>query len=875
MYSEQLDIEFLLQRKNSEKSSHPDYITNDIDTGFFIEEEHPEEDLSSGDTGFTTDDSVKSIQLSDQEQLSVAGYSENTDKVIPISSKTAAQSEKTLILEGKAVPTSAEEAHPEEDLSSGDIMFITEEAVDSIRSSNQEQLSVSDYPENADKVIPTSSTTVDQSEESLRLEGEAVPPSTEEAHPEEDLSSGDIMFITEEAVDSIRSSNQEQLSVSDYPENTDKVIPTSSPTVDQSEDALRLEGEAVPPSGDEEQPFSVKSDNKSSEPEALSSVEAFLKSETKHPTIRKKVTEHNQQKKRIRGQKKSKRSWVKSSQSLTLAFENQRLLGLDVGVSSVKYVHLKKIASGYKLLGLDKRSVEKPPLDASEEEKSVILAKNIRNCVNPKYLKNARVTSAVSGLEVVFKNLQIPKLKKKEMDKAVPWACRKDFPFPIETTQFEYQIIENKEVKSANKVDVFVVAAQKKLVAGFLNVLKVAGISPTKVSAVPAALCTLYKERKDKTLNGCQIMLDVGSESSHIVFINQNQLQFAREISTAGNDFTEALSGDIFFSGGDRQLSFEQAEILKMAYGIPQSDDDSAPTPEGIPVQEIAEMTMPVVERLTSEIHRTIEFYKEKFVIDSINGIFLTGGGALLLNLPAVLAKELGIKVQVLNPFDFISFKKFENQAKLQKIGPQYAVAIGLAIDRNKELNLLPATHKSSNALSYAKRIFKYVFLISILVMLLLYQDVSREFGKLQEEFQRTNAQFVAMQPKRKKFLTLQKEMRNLTSRQKAFYGKVHVDLSAANHLKAISHLVPPQIALTNLKIAFVRKPVDGKDQKETVQQILTMAGVAFENNSMEGINLAKFMLDLEKSGYFYSIRLRSQKVRKDGSMTFTIECEL
>jgi len=691
----------------------------------------------------------------------------------------------------------------------------------------------------------------------------------------DNLSSGDIVFISEEPVESIQISDQDQLSVAGYPENTDKFNQTLFKTADQSKRTLRLEGKAVPPSTEEEPPVSVESGNKSSEREALSSVEAFLKSEAKRPVIQKKVTDSSQRKKSSRRQNKKKSFWVKSTQSLTLAFENQRLLGLELGASSVKYVHLKKIAGGYKLLGLDKRSVERPLLDANDEEKSVISAKNIRNCVNPKHLKNACITSAVSGLEVIFKNLQIPKLKKKEMDKAVPWACRKDFPFPIETTQFEYQIIENKKDKSTNKVDVFVVAAQKKLVADFLNVLKSTGISPTKISTVPAALCSLYKERKDKTLRGCHMMLDVGSESSHIVFINQNQLQFAREISTAGNDFTEALTGDIFFSGDDRQLSFEQAERLKMVYGIPQSDEDSVTTPEGIPVKEIAEMTMPVVERLTSDIHRTIEFYKEKFVVDSIGGIFLTGGGALLPNLPAVLAQELNINVHVLNPFDFISFKKLENQTKLHKIGPQYAVAIGLAIDRSKELNLLPDTHKSSKALTYAKRIFKYVFLISILVMILLYQDVSREFGKLQEDFQRTNAQFIASQPKRRKFLTLQKEMQYLTSRQKAFYGKVNVDLSAVNHLKAISHLVPPQIALTNLKIAFVRKPVDGKDRKETIQQMLTMAGVAFENNSMEGINLAKFMLDLENSGYFYSIRLRSQKVRKDGSMAFTIECEL
>ena len=55
----------------------------------------------------------------------------------------------------------------------------------------------------------------------------------------------------------------------------------------------------------------------------------------------------------------------------------------------------------------------------------------------------------------------------------------------------------------------------------------------------------------------------------------------------------------------------------------------------------------------------------------------------------------------------------------------------------------------------------------------------------------------------------------------------------------------------------------------------LLITGVAFENNSMEGVNLAKFLLDLEKSNYFYTIDLKSQRIREDGGLEFTIECEV
>ncbi len=41
----------------------------------------------------------------------------------------------------------------------------------------------------------------------------------------------------------------------------------------------------------------------------------------------------------------------------------------------------------------------------------------------------------------------------------------------------------------------------------------------------------------------------------------------------------------------------------------------------------------------------------------------------------------------------------------------------------------------------------------------------------------------------------------------------------------------------------------------------------------MEGINLAQFLLDLEKSNYFYDIELKTQKIREDGNLEFLLEC--
>jgi len=75
--------------------------------------------------------------------------------------------------------------------------------------------------------------------------------------------------------------------------------------------------------------------------------------------------------------------------------------------------------------------------------------------------------------------------------------------------------------------------------------------------------------------------------------------------------------------------------------------------------------------------------------------------------------------------------------------------------------------------------------------------------------------------------------------------------------------------------MSYDTRKIEGSEDKYQTREILRITGVAFENNSMEGVNLAKFLLDLEKSDYFYAIDLKSQKIREDGGLEFSIEFEI
>ena len=209
-------------------------------------------------------------------------------------------------------------------------------------------------------------------------------------------------------------------------------------------------------------------------------------------------------------------------------------------------------------------------------------------------------------------------------------------------------------------------------------------------------------------------------------------------------------------------------------------------------------------------------------------------------------------------------------------MGPRFAVPIGLALDRQKEFNLLPAELRGSHAFQYLKRVARYGFSIMILLMALLSQNVGQQFKRIRQESIEISTEYARVKPRREKFLSLQRELKKLNVlRQSHADMLLDINLNAVNHLKAFSQLVPRNIALTSFKMNYDTRKIEGSEDKYQTLEILRITGVAFENNSMEGVNLAKFLLDLEKSDYFYAIDLKSQKIREDGGLEFSIEFEI
>jgi type IV pilus assembly protein PilM len=114
--------------------------------------------------------------------------------------------------------------------------------------------------------------------------------------------------------------------------------------------------------------------------------------------------------------------------------------------------------------------------------------------------------------------------------------------------------------------------------------------------------------------------------------------------------------------------------------------DDSFGLPAGDGMEEsklrdeIFEAIAPVLQELSAEIRRSLDYYRSRGAQTSVDRVLLTGGSAGLTNLAAFLQNELQTPVTVANAFDGLPVtSKHFDPAYLATIAPAFTIAVGLA----------------------------------------------------------------------------------------------------------------------------------------------------------------------------------------------------
>ncbi len=322
------------------------------------------------------------------------------------------------------------------------------------------------------------------------------------------------------------------------------------------------------------------------------------------------------------------------------------VLGIDIGSSSLKVVQLRKkqgkiVLETYGELALG-------PYGGAEVGQAMNLsAEQVTETLKDLH-HEAKVTTKSCGVSIPFARslltfVELPYRKDpKEQKTIIELEARKYIPVPISEVQLDWFIvpeeIPSENVSAREKIEALIVAVHNEI--EIFSTIRAAIEEPVKPVMV----------------------LDIGAASTKTYVVEHGIVALSHTISVGGQDITRAIA----VSGN---VSLAQAEALKKEEGLESASASGSP--------EL------VFSRIFSEVRRVLIQYETAHK-KSITSIVLTGGGGVTKELDEYAKSVFSIDVRVANPFIKTEAPAFMRSI-LEKIGPEFAVAVGLALRKLEE----------------------------------------------------------------------------------------------------------------------------------------------------------------------------------------------
>lgn len=334
--------------------------------------------------------------------------------------------------------------------------------------------------------------------------------------------------------------------------------------------------------------------------------------------------------------------------------------GLDIGRSFIKIIEVD--VSGKKKTITAAQSIQTPaggiqsdsPIDLKK------LSDAIKSCLDAAKINGKSANISLTEAQVVTRLIEMPNLTDKELAAAINWEAEQYIPLPLKDVNLQYKVVSKADSNIAgSKMEVLLVAAPKRVIEKYVKVVREAGLGVNAIETESAALARVLTTSGESA----NVIVSLGAFSTEIIITKGGNVLLTRSIATGGVNLTRAVMAEF-------NLPQAQAEEYKQTYGILEDKLSG----------KVAAVLKPVLEIIISEISKSGDFIRTKFVGTTISRIIICGGGSFLPGLAQFFTERSSLEVSQGDAW--ADFSKEGLITSLSGLGGVYAVATGLALRR-------------------------------------------------------------------------------------------------------------------------------------------------------------------------------------------------
>ncbi len=337
-------------------------------------------------------------------------------------------------------------------------------------------------------------------------------------------------------------------------------------------------------------------------------------------------------------------------------------IGLDIGNSSVKIAQVTfKSENQPKLIAIGQVPIDKPINQLKDENEKKALASKIRELKESLGIKTNKCVVALPESMIFSAILAVPDLPEDQLEKIIYYEAKNRLPIPVDDVNLDHIPIAKKMIEGKGIQQILMIAAPKNVITLYTEILGLAGLEVLALETESLATARTMTYKGD--LNNGAVVMDCASKGSAVAVIKGKNIIYSQNINSGSDALTQAIARDY-------NIDFRQAEQYKITYGLLQDQLQG----------KIAKSVLPVVQIITNELNKIVNYIKINLPDFAPSEVFLVGEGSLLPGFVTFLNLNLGLPVKIVDPLSVVEIDEAIRPRVDGKSNVSYTVALGLAL---------------------------------------------------------------------------------------------------------------------------------------------------------------------------------------------------
>ncbi len=353
-----------------------------------------------------------------------------------------------------------------------------------------------------------------------------------------------------------------------------------------------------------------------------------------------------------------------------------RILAVDIGAGHVACGVFTAGATGR--LVLQHFALEPHSSDPSHEGRWSLEITQSLGAVATRNRLSGPCSLAVPGHLALTKFIKTPSVAKEKRRKMVEFEAAENIPHPLNEVVWDHVVVAD----DGFDLEVMLSAVKFDAMQTLCTACDAAGFPVER--ALPSGMALQHAFRYNyPDVTDSVILVNVGARSTQLLF-SESDRYFVRSLAIGGNAVTQAVAEEL-------RIDFNSAETLKI---------------QVLAGAAVHRASATFAARLQLEIMRSTVNHRRQSGANAPVAVYLTGGGSLIADLPAVLAEKLKLRVERYEPLRSVDVSADARAAGAESASAVLADLVGLAtrlvVKNESEASLLPPS--IIDAIAFRKR---------------------------------------------------------------------------------------------------------------------------------------------------------------------------